>query len=142
MSTGFLVNLQAQQQWIKKLCVLALATRHSVHQNSYLVIMRCCYQNNRTASRDVECTAWPYFTEENVDYEFPENDGGIISQMRCVKQRCHGDNLSVQSKTIRRIRGGGTSYALPMTSQTPNPKLSAEFSLIQRCIWKTFSIKI
>ena len=50
----------------------------------YLVIMGCSNEYDRAFARDVECTARPYFTEEDVGDDSPEDERSVVDEIRVV----------------------------------------------------------
>lgn len=59
---------------------------------------------DRAFARDVECTARPYFTEEDVGDHPPKHEGGVVDEVRPGVVRLHSSHNGERSREIVKER--------------------------------------
>lgn len=95
---------------------------------TYLVMVRSRNENDRAISRDVKCSPWSYFTEEDVYNQLPEEEGCVINKVggryTCVaalgrhpRLGLRGETTLVVSKNVlaRAGRGSGSEHGLKLS---------------------------
>jgi hypothetical protein len=84
---GFAVYLQRKKEGIEELRGLRRIESMIVSQMTHLVMVWCCYENDRAISGDVEGAPRTYLPEEDTCDDAPEDERGLVGQVGRKRER-------------------------------------------------------
>ena len=83
-------------------------------------MMRCCHEDYRAISGNVECTSRAYLPEEDAGHHAPEDEGGLVGQVGRERERFwmvgHADEGRRASQTMIKVGGHKRKVALGLIS--------------------------